>query len=159
MTIITHSAEETLSLGRLIGRLAPAPPATTVIALDGSLGAGKTQLTRGIAEGAGVDDPSLISSPTYVLLNIYSGPKPVYHLDAYRISSPADFEAVGFEEFLSAGGIVVIEWASKVQELLPEDHIHIAINHEGDLESQDRSLSIDGIGQAFASVRQALEHK
>ena len=83
MLLTTHSIPETLALGRLLGRLAPP---NTFIALDGQLGAGKTHLTRGIAEGAAVEDPSLVSSPTYVLLNIYQGPKPVFHLDAYRLA-------------------------------------------------------------------------
>src|SRR4051812_383864 len=100
MVIVTRSVEETVALGRLFGRLAP-DGAMTCIALEGELGAGKTQFARGVAEGAGVENPGLVSSPTYVLLNIYQGHKPVYHLDAYCVAGPADFEAVGFEEILS----------------------------------------------------------
>src|SRR5438552_2414208 len=96
--ITTTSIDQTLALGHLLGQLAPP---NSFLALDGQLGAGKTHLTRGIAIGANVDDPTLVSSPTYVLLNIYSGPKPVYHLDAYRLTSAADFQTVGLDELLA----------------------------------------------------------
>ena len=157
MEIVTRSVEETLALGRLIGKLAPVQ-GVTCIALDGPLGAGKTHLTHGIAEGAGVDDPTLVSSPTYVLLNVYPGPKPVYHLDAYRVAGPADFEAVGLEEVLSGSGggrIVVVEWASKLVESMPMDRIEIAIEHEGD--GQVRLLRMSGQGERSAQLLQAVE--
>jgi tRNA threonylcarbamoyladenosine biosynthesis protein TsaE len=102
MTLTTHSAEETAALGRVIGGLAPAG-AVLCVALDGPLGAGKTQLARGIAEGAGVDDPGLVSSPTYVVMNIYDGPVPVYHVDAYRLAGPEEAEALGLDEILRGG--------------------------------------------------------
>src|SRR6202000_3343007 len=106
----TTSVKETLAFGELLGKSAPP---NTCVALHGNLGAGKTHLTRGIAVGAGVEDPSLVSSPTYVLLNIYresanAGAKPVFHMEAYRITSEEDFEVVGFDELLAAGGIVVV---------------------------------------------------
>ena len=146
MTIVTDTVEATLALGRLLGRLAPEPPRGVCIALDGQLGVGKTHLTRGIAEGAGVHDPTLVSSPTYVLLNIYPGKKPVYHLDAYRIASEEDFAAVGFEEILTdGGGIVVVEWAEKIRHLLPADFVHIQIQPDDD--AGDRRLfEITGTG-------------
>jgi tRNA threonylcarbamoyladenosine biosynthesis protein TsaE len=139
MVLTTRNVDETLSLGRLLGALAPSPPATLCIALDGQLGAGKTQLTRGIAAGAAVRDPSLVSSPTYVLLNIYDGPTPVYHLDAYRLGADdtaQEFSGgagdLGLEELLTSGGIVVIEWAARIQQLLPPDHLHILMEHHAD---------------------------
>ena len=122
--ILTTSVPQTLLLGTLIGQLAEP---NTCVALDGNLGAGKTQLTRGIALGAAVEDPTLVSSPTYVLLNIYQGPKPVYHLDAYRIASEDDFEVVGFDELLKAEGLVVVEWTGKIQHLLPGERLDILI--------------------------------
>lgn len=154
MKIVTHSLEQTLALGRLLGRLAPAG---TTIALHGSLGAGKTHLTRGIARGAGVDDPDLVNSPTYVLLNIYPGPKPVYHLDAYRIASAEDFAAVGFEELTAPGeegaGIVVVEWAGKIAGLLPGDYLNVVIQ-SGEAE-EERAFDVLGVGKA-AHLERAL---
>ena len=142
-SILTTSVSQTLALGELIGKLAPA---NTCLALDGNLGAGKTHLTRGIAVGAAVDDPSLVSSPTYVLLNIYQGRKPVYHLDAYRIVSEEDFEVVGFDELLKAGGLVVVEWAGKIPHLLPAERLNIAIS-PGE-EEEHRSFKFSGMGSA-----------
>jgi tRNA threonylcarbamoyladenosine biosynthesis protein TsaE len=123
--ITTRSVEETERFGELLGKLA-AP--NTCLALQGNLGAGKTHLTRGIARGAQVDDPDLVSSPTYVLLNIYPGPKPVFHLDAYRITSEADFETVGLDELLQSSGITVIEWPEKIPHLLPPARLQIQID-------------------------------
>jgi tRNA threonylcarbamoyladenosine biosynthesis protein TsaE len=131
MQIASHSIAETLELGR---RLGSAAQRGQVMALSGSLGAGKTHLVRGIAAGAQVADQGLVSSPTYVLLNIYPADpanphsKPVYHLDAYRISNADSFAAVGFDELLLEEGIVALEWAERVPELLPEDHLRIDIS-------------------------------
>jgi len=140
-TLTTTSVEQTLALGERIGRLAPPD---FCLALHGNLGAGKTQLTRGIAVGAEVDDPSLVSSPTYVLLNIYSGPKPVFHLDAYRITSEQDFEAVGLDELLQSQGVTVIEWPEKIPHLLPADRLDILIQHTDHLEHREFQFSPTG---------------
>ena len=154
MQITTHSPAQTLALGQLLGQLEP--PATT-IALHGTLGAGKTLLTRGIALGANVTDHALVSSPTYVLLNIYPGPKPVYHLDAYRIASPDDFAAVGFEELTapsqSQPGIVIVEWAEKIAPLLPPGSLHIAIQLADAPEDRIFDITAPGAGPAAALLR------
>ena len=150
MTFHSHSLEQTLSLGRLLGRLAPP---NTCITLSGDLGAGKTQLARGIAQGANVNDPSLVSSPTYVLLNIYDGPKPVFHLDAYRISSPEDFHAVGLDDLLTQQGITLIEWPERITPLLPADRLHIQIDHTAD---HERTLTLTSTGQSAEALLKTL---
>jgi tRNA threonylcarbamoyladenosine biosynthesis protein TsaE len=143
MQILSKSVAQTLALGQLLGQLAPP---NACIALHGHLGTGKTHLTRGIAVGAAVDDPTLVSSPTYVLLSIYPGPKPVFHMDAYRIASEEDFAAVGFEELLQAGGIAVVEWAEKVAPFLPTDRLEMSMEAgEGE---QERSLTLTATGPA-----------
>ncbi len=147
MELTTTSVAQTLDFGRRLGQLAPP---NTCIALNGNLGAGKTHLTRGIALGAAVDDPTLVSSPTYVLLNIYSGPKPVFHMDAYRITSEDDFAAVGFEELLSSGGIAVIEWAQRIAHLLPPDRLEISID-AGETETE-RILTLTPTGPATRTL-------
>ncbi len=125
---IAHSLEATLALGRCIGQLSRGGQC---IALEGELGTGKTQLVRGISLGAEVADITLVNSPSYVLLNIYeaatdnSAAKTVYHLDAYRVKGAGDFAAVGLPELLEQDGIVVIEWASRIAELLPADCLMI----------------------------------
>lgn len=97
------------------------------VALEGELGAGKTQFVRGLLRGLGAD-PRAVSSPTYVLLNIYDrGRLRLFHLDAYRVGGPEDFEGIGFEELLEQGGVVVVEWASRVRDLLPAGSIWVKI--------------------------------
>ncbi len=128
MEIIAASLEETLALGRRLGSLAHAG---LCIALEGMLGTGKTQLVRGIALGAQVADIGLVNSPSYVLLNVYQAApdnpesKTVYHLDAYRVKDSNAFAAVGLPELLEMEGIVAIEWASRVADLLPDDYLLI----------------------------------
>jgi tRNA threonylcarbamoyladenosine biosynthesis protein TsaE len=90
-----------------------------VIALEGDLGAGKTQFVRGIVKGLGGDGRS-VSSPTFVLLNVYDrGRLTVYHLDAYRVHGADDFEAIGFTELLEQGGVIAVEWPQRVPAILP----------------------------------------
>jgi tRNA threonylcarbamoyladenosine biosynthesis protein TsaE len=102
------------------------------IALDGELGAGKTQFVRGLVIGLGGEGRA-VSSPTFVLLNVYDTPRmKVFHLDAYRVAGADDFESIGFTELLEQGGVVVIEWASRVKALLPRDCIEISMQHKGD---------------------------
>jgi tRNA threonylcarbamoyladenosine biosynthesis protein TsaE len=124
VTYESHSVDQTESIAADLARtLGP----NSIIALHGQLGAGKTQFVRGLLIGLD-GNPRTVSSPTYVLLNIYhTGRLPLYHLDAYRVSGPADFEAVGFSELLEQGGIVVVEWASRIAELLPKNMIDIQI--------------------------------
>lgn len=146
MMLESHNVEETVRLGRRLGELAKGTPGTLCIALDGPLGAGKTHLTRGIAEGAGVADMSLVCSPTYVLLNIYEAAangKTVYHFDAYRMRDSEEFEGLGFEEILRGEAIVVVEWASRVADLLPAETLWIRIEHA---EEGHRMLEISGEG-------------
>ncbi|MGB7161045.1 MAG: tRNA (adenosine(37)-N6)-threonylcarbamoyltransferase complex ATPase subunit type 1 TsaE [Tepidisphaeraceae bacterium] len=97
------------------------------VALHGDLGAGKTQFVRGLVRGLG-GNPRAVSSPTFVLLNIYpSGRLKTFHLDAYRVGGADDFEAIGFPEFLEQRGVVVVEWAQRVASLLPSGVIHVRI--------------------------------
>ena len=159
MQLETRNVQQTLALGRLIGGLAAGLPGVTCIGLDGPLGAGKTHLTRGIAEGAGVEDATLVSSPTYVLMNIYEGKTPVRHFDAYRVSAAEEFWEIGFEEAVLGTGqtgeaIVVVEWAGRIAELMPADTLWIAIEHEGDLEDERRSFTFRAGGP---SARRLLE--
>jgi tRNA threonylcarbamoyladenosine biosynthesis protein TsaE len=157
MTITTHSVEDTYALGRRLG--AAAPPGL-VIALEGQLGAGKTHLVRGIAPGAKVADPDLVSSPTYVLLNIYLAKpgepdsKTVYHLDAYRTAGGDEFAALGFEEWLTEPAIVVIEWPSRIATLLPADHLEVHIEAPDEF---TRKFRIVEHGLLAAKTRAAIQ--
>jgi tRNA threonylcarbamoyladenosine biosynthesis protein TsaE len=101
------------------------------VALHGELGAGKTQFVRGLLEGLN-GDPRTVSSPTFVLLNVYdTGRLKLFHLDAYRVSGADDFEAIGFAELLEQGGVVVVEWAQRVADLLPAGRVNVSIDRTG----------------------------
>jgi tRNA threonylcarbamoyladenosine biosynthesis protein TsaE len=111
------------------------------VALHGDLGAGKTQFVRGLVRGLGGNARS-VSSPTFVLLNVYdAGRLTVYHLDAYRVGGAEDFEAIGFAELLDQDGVVVVEWAERVRDLLPDDCISVRIEPLGE---QRRRIEIAG---------------
>ena len=133
----TTSAGETQELA---ARFAESLRGGECIALDGDLGAGKTQFVRGLVRGLGGNERA-VSSPTFVLLNIYEGGRlTVYHLDAYRVSGAEDLEGIGFAELLEQGGVVVVEWAGRVRELLPETAVRVGIEHLG---KNRRRISID----------------
>jgi tRNA threonylcarbamoyladenosine biosynthesis protein TsaE len=113
---ISHSVRETESIAADLARTLTGGE---VIALYGDLGAGKTQFTRGLVNGLG-GNPHDVSSPTFVLLNVYETPRlKIFHLDAYRVAGADDFDAIGFSELLEQNGVVVIEWPARVEELLP----------------------------------------
>jgi len=114
----------TEELGRRLGQLL-APGA--IIGLVGTLGAGKTHLTRAIAEGLGVYNPAAVNSPTFVLIQEYAGPIPLYHFDTYRLRDSREFLDLGSEEYLYGDGVCVLEWADKVQDVLPQDCLTLQI--------------------------------
>lgn len=123
LTFHTRSEDETIALGATLARvLRPGD----VLALDGDLGAGKTRLVRGIAEGLGLD-PAQVSSPTYVVIHEYgtatSGrtQTPLFHVDAYRLTGPDDLDSLGWERVMDAFGIVVVEWAERMAAALAEE--------------------------------------
>jgi tRNA threonylcarbamoyladenosine biosynthesis protein TsaE len=108
-THISHSPADTEALGEAWGRCANAG---TLIALVGDLGAGKTQMVRGLARG--LDITKRVHSPTFALVNVYAGGRlPLHHLDLYRLEGPPDIVAAGMEDYLEPAGITVVEWADK----------------------------------------------
>ncbi len=128
-TITTNSPQKTMDLGAAIGRQLRGGE---VIALVGPLGSGKTHLIKGIAAGAGAKDRQEVNSPTFVIINEYEGRVRVYHIDAYRVTSLAEFEMLGFDDLLAPESVVVIEWADKVEGIVSQTHpIHIELRHEG----------------------------
>lgn len=108
-TLISHSPAETLALGEQWGR---AVPSGWVIGLSGDLGAGKTQFVKGLARGLGI--AARVHSPTFALVNIYSGGRlTLFHVDLYRLETPAQIIAAGLEDYLTPAGVTVIEWAER----------------------------------------------
>jgi tRNA threonylcarbamoyladenosine biosynthesis protein TsaE len=120
MHLETHGAEDTRRLAaRIAARLTPG----TVLALHGDLGAGKTCFVQGLAAALGVTRP--VNSPTYTLAAEYRGRLPLYHLDLYRIHSPAEVESLGIDDYLFGDGVAAIEWAERIAPLLPETTLHL----------------------------------
>ncbi|MBR3307741.1 MAG: tRNA (adenosine(37)-N6)-threonylcarbamoyltransferase complex ATPase subunit type 1 TsaE [Lachnospiraceae bacterium] len=118
--------EDTLALGRKLGE---SLPAGSIITLEGELGAGKTVFTKGVALGLGIDET--VTSPTFTLLAVYEGGRlPLYHFDVYRIEEPEEMLEVGLDEYLYGDGICVIEWAERIEELLPADCLRISIEKD-----------------------------
>ena len=127
LTAVLASEAETDQLGAWIAsRVTPG----TVVGLVGPLGAGKTRLSRAIAEALGVD-PAAVSSPTFVLIQEYVGRIPVYHFDAYRLGGPEPFEALGVSEYWDAGGVCLVEWADLVASVLPETTLWVELHPTG----------------------------
>ncbi len=123
-TFTTSSPAATNELGK---RLAARLQAGDCVALTGGLGAGKTALVRGIADGLGLADLRMVSSPTYVLVQEYPATVPVYHLDLYRMAAPeAELDELALEEML-ADGVVLIEWAERAMAALPRPRWEIDI--------------------------------
>ncbi|MCM1321990.1 MAG: tRNA (adenosine(37)-N6)-threonylcarbamoyltransferase complex ATPase subunit type 1 TsaE [Bacteroides sp.] len=126
MKFTTDSPEETIALGREIGQRLQAGD---IIAFEGSLAAGKTTLTKGIAEALGIKET--ITSPTFTLISEYTGRLPLYHMDVYRLNSAEDFIEIGGEELLYGSGVCIIEWSEKIKETLPDSAITISIKSTG----------------------------
>jgi tRNA threonylcarbamoyladenosine biosynthesis protein TsaE len=139
--MITHSPEETIEFGKQLGKTLKE---NTIICLEGDLGAGKTTLVKGIVEGYCGSSRDIVVSPTYVLLNLYSGSlkKNLYHFDLYRLSGADEFLSLGFEEFFTRGGVSCIEWSEKVKELLPASVITITLYS---LDESARKIAIENL--------------
>lgn len=129
ITFESTSPDETRRLGRVLGSVAKPGD---VFALIGTLGAGKTELVKGVASGLGVADESGVNSPTFVLVNEYDGRLHVYHVDAYRLGGTTELKVIGFEEICQSGGLVVVEWADRVESLIPSRALWTAIEVTGD---------------------------
>jgi len=129
LDIISNSPHETIELGRRIGSQLKGGE---VIGVCGLLGSGKTHLIKGIAAGAGAEDSKQVNSPTFVIVNEYAGRLDMYHIDAYRLNSIAEFEMLGFDEYCRPKSVVLIEWADKIESALQGIHyIRIELQHAG----------------------------
>lgn len=138
MQITTHSADETQALGtKLAKRLQPGD----VIAFFGDLGAGKTALTRGIAQGLGITD--IVTSPTYTIVNEYlTGRLPLFHFDMYRLGSSDELFDIGWEDYLARGGVCAVEWSENVEDAL-QGAIRVTIEKDP-FEADTRRITIEG---------------
>jgi tRNA threonylcarbamoyladenosine biosynthesis protein TsaE len=146
LVLISNNAAQTFQIGKV---LAEGLREGDCVALTGELGAGKTCLTQGIACGLGVSDRYTVTSPTFTLINEYPGQKAgLVHMDVYRITGSAELEEMGYDEYLRSGCVMVIEWAEKIQEVLPAEALYIRCSYieenkrkiEISVEQQDRMI-------------------
>ncbi len=127
---ISNSPEETIEFGRKLGSQLKGGE---IIGICGQLGSGKTHLIKGIAAGAGAKNCREVNSPTFVIVNEYAGRLDIYHIDAYRLNSIAEFEMLGFDDFCYPQSVVLIEWADKIELALQAiDYIRIKLEHAGE---------------------------
>lgn len=136
-TVVTNSAQETEQLGE---RLAKQLNGAETIALFGGLGMGKTAFTRGLCRGLGTGE--VVSSPTFALVNEYTGRCPVYHFDMYRVTTWDDLYSTGFFDY-EGNGVLVIEWSENIEGALPGDAIRVTIER-GERDDQ-RVFTIEGV--------------
>jgi len=143
MTQFDFEATSEADTDRLGAALAAVLPPGTTVALNGTLGAGKTRLVQAIAAACGIDRQEVVS-PTFVLCQRYQGDRTIYHLDAYRLRDGDEFRELGPEEFFESDGLTIIEWADKVADCLPDERVEIDIEVTGQTQ---RRFVVRGIGQ------------
>lgn len=149
LQLFVPSAQAMVELGRRIGKiLRPGD----VLGLVGDLGTGKTTLVQGIARG--LDIEANITSPTFTLIKQYSGRLTLYHIDVYRLDDPEEILLLGIDEILLQQAVVAVEWADKVEEILPKNHLRIEIQLAG---KTGRNVFIDGRGKDLQELSEELK--
>ena len=129
VTYDTASDQETICLGRKLGE---ALKKSDIIALIGELGSGKTWFTKGLALGLGVSPDTIITSPSFSLINEYEGRHTLFHMDVYRLETVSDFLSAGLDEYFYLDGVVAMEWADRWPEILPEWRLEVEFVILGD---------------------------
>lgn len=142
--------EDTQRLGQ---RLAQCLPARCIVALNGTLGAGKTQLVRAFAQACGIDEKD-VTSPTFTLWQTYHGTRRIHHLDAYRISDEDEFDALGVEECFGEDSTTFIEWSERVAGCLPADVLSIRIEV---LDETSRKVTLAASDEALVAALSQLD--
>lgn len=138
MVIETWSAKETFAIGEELGKNAKPGQIYT---LDGDLGVGKTVFTQGVAKGLGIQES--VNSPTFTIVQVYEeGRIPFYHFDVYRIGDVSEMDEIGYEDYFFGEGLCMIEWASLIEELIPEDAKKITIEKNPEKGFEYRKITI-----------------
>ena len=137
MKIVRRSAEQSIALGEKLGALLGGGE---IIAYTGDLGAGKTAFVRGMARGMGLD--CRVSSPTFTIVNEYLGQRELIHFDMYRLSSADELFDIGWEDYLTRGGVCAVEWSERVDDAMPADTLWVDIARGTD--ESDRIITITG---------------
>ena len=150
MEIYLQDNAATEALGKLLGRHAADGD---VFCLTGDLGAGKTLLSRGVAEALGVSSED-VTSPTFAIMNVYQGTElEVRHFDLYRLNRPEELEDIGFDEYAGGDGVTLIEWAELFSEQLPEEYLQITLRLDG----AGRRAVLEPKGERYEELRGEVE--
>lgn len=150
---VTCGAEQTQALGVALGRHAQAGD---FIACRGALGAGKTTFIQGFARGLGVSSDAYVRSPTFMLVNEYAGRCPLYHFDFYRLQEAREVLDIGFDDYCLGTGVVVVEWADKFPELLPEKRLDLSIETMG---NDQRTICAMASDHAYTRYIDPMAHE
>jgi tRNA threonylcarbamoyladenosine biosynthesis protein TsaE len=150
--IKTFSQDETMLVGKALGSILMSGD---LVCLSGDLGTGKTAFTNGIACALGIDE--YITSPTFTIVNEYKTKVSLYHFDVYRIGDPEEMYDIGFEEYLYGDGVVVIEWAELIRDILPDELIWVKINKNLNLDVNVREINIEFIGEKYKDYEKRLK--
>ena len=149
MTLESFSPEDTFRIGRMTGEKALPGQIYT---LRGDLGVGKTVFTQGVASGLGIRDP--VNSPTFTIVQeYYEGRLPFFHFDVYRIEDIEEMEEIGYDDYFFGGGVCMIEWPGRIEELLPEDCIDVQIEKDLSKGFDYRRITIRQKGEAHEDTR------
>ncbi|SHK67593.1 tRNA threonylcarbamoyladenosine biosynthesis protein TsaE [Clostridium cavendishii DSM 21758] len=150
MEFLIDSVEKTLEIGKKLGELAKPGD---IICLTGDLGTGKTHISKGFAKGLGIDDH--ITSPTFNIVNEYhSGRLTLYHFDVYRVNDPDEIYAIGFDEYIFSNGVSLIEWANYIEELIPNEYLHIHIKKVPELGENFRKIVLTAYGSKYDYIKE-----
>lgn len=150
MVFEINSVEQTTQLGINLGRLLNAGD---IVCLTGDLGTGKTHITKGIAKGLDINDN--ITSPTFTIVNEYdSGRLKLNHFDVYRVSDPDEVYAIGFDDYIFSDAVSVIEWANYIEEILPEDLLHIRLEKDLSKGEDYRKITITPYGERYDYIKE-----
>ena len=145
--IYLDGEEQTKEIGYRLGKLLTPG---SVICLIGDLGAGKTTMTQSLAKAIGVDD--YITSPTFTIVNEYEGNMPLYHFDVYRIGSSEEMYDIGYDEYINSDGVCIIEWANLIEDILPEEYLHIELKYK----DMSREMILNPVGKRYEKLVEEL---
>lgn len=149
MELIVTTVDETYKVGEQLGALVNPGD---IICLIGDLGTGKTHLAKGIAKGLGIDDH--ITSPTFTIVNEYTGRLKLNHFDVYRVNDPDEIEAIGFDEYIFSNGVSIIEWANYIEDLIPPENLTITIQKLPDLSNDHRKISFKYSNKRYDYIKE-----
>jgi tRNA threonylcarbamoyladenosine biosynthesis protein TsaE len=152
LDLISHNVEQTQRLGARLGSLLTAGD---VIALQGELGSGKTNFVKGIARGLAIR--GTVHSPTFILANEYRGGRlPLFHVDAYRVGDAAEALGFGFDDYLNDAGVTVIEWAERIRDALPTEHLWIEFRY---ISETKRAILMQARGSHYQQLVDELKQQ